>query len=296
VKAWSSTQGTARFAAGRLPAWATATSIALLVVVHPAGANQSDKAECARGAEEGQRLRAQGKLREALIAFTACASDSCPGLVRGDCGGWLAEVQSALPTVVVRASAAEDGQHELFDVEVQVDGVPLTRKLDGRALPVNPGEHHFSFASPGRVSATETVVVRVGEQHRQLAVALVSEHPLPAAPSQAPAARARLRPAARVLLIAGGAALAVSAGFGVAGWLEARSLRDSHCAPACDPDAVTSARRLLRVADISLAAGVLSLAAGLIWLRPTESSARVEITPVGGGALIGLRWGAPTPW
>jgi hypothetical protein len=272
-----------------------AALVAVLGLARPAAATQPDKAECARSAEDGQRLRGQGKLREALAAFTACAADSCPALIRGDCGGWLTEVQSALPTVVVRASAAEDAQHELYDVQVQVDGVTLTEKLDGRALPVNPGEHKLSYSAPGRVPLTETVVIRVGEQHRQLAVALVSEHPVPPPVSHAPP---RVRPLARGLLIGGGAALAVSAGFGVAGWLKARDLRDSHCAPHCDPGEVDGARHLLRVADISLAAGVLALAgaAALVWLRPAEPGPRVEVLPLAGGALVGVRWGGPAPW
>jgi hypothetical protein len=251
-----------------------------------------DKAACARSAEDGQRLRAQGKLREAREAFAVCAADGCPALIRNDCGGWLAEVQSAVPTVVVRATAAEDPQPELYDVEVKVDGAPLTSRLDGRALPVNPGERRFSFTAAGRRAVTQTVVVRVGEQHRLLAVTLPSDHPLPVPP------RSRLATAPRVLLIGGGAALAVSAGFGVAGWLKAHSLRDSGCAPTCDRGDVDSARRLLRVADVALGVGAASLAAAaaLIWARPAEPGPRVEVMPLAGGALVGLRWGGRSPW
>jgi hypothetical protein len=274
------------------PARRAAACVALALLstfASPARAAQPDKAACARSAEEGQRLHAQGKLREALAAFSTCAADACPPLIRSDCGGWLTEVRSALPTVVVRATAAEDGGHELYDVEVQVDGLPLISKLDGQALPVNPGERKFSFSAPGRMALAETVVVRVGEQHRLLAVALVSDHPLDPQPG-----RARLGTAPRVLLIAGGAALAASAGFGIAGWLKYRSLRDSQCAPGCDPGQVDSTRRLLRVADLALLGGVLSLAAaaGTIWLRPAPEAPRIGLVPLPDGALVGLRWGS----
>jgi hypothetical protein len=250
-----------------------------------------DKAACARSAEDGQRLRTQGKLREAREAFAVCAADGCPALIRNDCGGWLAEVQSAVPTVVVRATAAEDPQPELYDVEVEVDGAPLTSRLDGRALPVNPGERRFSFTAAGRRPVTQTVVVRVGEQHRLLAVTLPSDHPLPAPP------RPPLATAPRALLIGGGAALAVSAGFGVAGWLEARSLHD-RCAPTCAPGEVDGARRLLRVADVALGVGAASLAAAaaLIWARPAEPGPRVAVMPLARGALLALRWGGRSPW
>jgi hypothetical protein len=273
------------------------TVMVLASAVHaadtPPPAPVPEKAACARSAEEGQRLRSQGKLREAVAAFTTCASSACPALIRSDCGGWLAEAQSALPTVVVRATAAEDPGQELYDVQVRVDDQPLTGKLEGSALAVNPGERHFLFSAPGRLPFRETLVIRVGEQHRLIAVALLSEH---AMPPRAPPER--VGPAARVLLWTGGAALAVSAGFGVAGWLKVRSLRDSHCGPSCDPGEVDGARRLLRVADVALGVGAASLAvaAGLIWLHPREAQAGVQLVPVAGGAVVGLRWGGVPAW
>jgi hypothetical protein len=138
------------------------------------GGRSSPKAACAHAAEEGQRLRAEGKLREARESFTACAAERCPALIRSDCSGWLAEVEAAVPSVVVRAVASEQQGRELFEVEVRVDGVVLTSKLDGRELPLNPGEHHFSFSAVGRVPAEDDIVIRVGEKHRLLTVALPS--------------------------------------------------------------------------------------------------------------------------
>jgi hypothetical protein len=231
-------------------------------------------------------LRAQGKLREALASFTACASDRCPPVIRDDCRGWRAEVETAVPTVVVRATAAEDGTRELFDVQVKVDGAPLADKLDGGELPVNPGEHQFAFSAEGRVPVTETVVVRVGEKHRLLTVVL---HPTAPIEKPPPAIRPRVGTAAKVLLAVGGAALVTSAGFGTSGWLKARSLRSS-CAPGCEESEVASVRTRLRVADVSLGVGVAALAgaAWFIWGRSPE----VAVVPLPGGAMVGLRLGA----
>jgi hypothetical protein len=263
------------------------------------GAADPAKAVCARGAEEGQRLRAQGKLREARESFTACASERCPALIRSDCSGWLAEVEAAVPTVVVRASAAEDLGRELYDVEVRVDGVALSSKLDGRELPVNPGEHHFAFTAEGRAPVEDTVVIRVGEKHRLLTVALPSAHPVPApalVSKPAPPPAPRLATAAKVLLVTGSVALASAAGFGISGWLEARSLRRT-CAPGCETSQVDSARLRLRIADVSLAVGVAALAGVgvLIWTRP-DSAATVGVTPLAGGALVAVRWRSRASW
>jgi hypothetical protein len=260
------------------------------LAAEPAGA----KAACARSAEEGQRLRKLGQLREALAAFTACSADHCPALIRGDCGGWLSEVESALPTVVVRATAAEDPTQELYDVAVSVDGAALTGKLDGGALPVNPGEHRFSFVAAGRKPAEQTVVVRVGEQHRLLAVTLSSDRPPPVVVEKPPPPP-RVGTTAKVLLVVGGAGVVAAGALGTAGWLQTRSLRDSGCAPACDAGKVNGIKTLLRASDIALGAGAAALlgAAGFIWLG---SDSPVEVTPVTGGATVGLRWKGPRGW
>jgi hypothetical protein len=207
----------------------------------------------------------------------------------------MAETEAAIPTVVVRASAGEDAQRELFDVEVRVDGVVLATRLDGRALPVNPGERHFTFSASGRIAREERLVVRVGEKHRLLAVVLPPEKPeLAAVVTQPTPAPSRITTPARVLLIAGGAALATAAGFGVSGWLEVRSLRQT-CAPTCPQSDVDAARLRLRIADISLAAGVAALAGAglLIWSRP--HSPHLSLTPLPQGALLSLAVPPPSP-
>jgi hypothetical protein len=269
--------------------------VALVCLARPAQA-QPAKAQCASAAEEGQRLRAQGKLREALASFTSCASDRCPAVIRSDCSTWRAEVDGAIPTVVVRATAAEDPARELYDVRVTIDGVAATEKLDGSELPVNPGEHEVSFSAPDRVSSTDTVVVRVGEKHRMLSVSLRSTKPVVIAkpPPPVPAPRSRVTTPARILLGVGAAALATSAGFGLSGWLSARHLRNT-CKPDCDQSDVDSIHTRLRVADVSLGVGVAAVAAAgwLIWRRPHDAEPPLAFVPVRGGALLTYRAGAP---
>jgi hypothetical protein len=279
---------------GRGRAW-----VAGLVLVACLGARAASaeppKAVCAHDAEEGQRLRGQGKLREARDAFTSCASERCPALVRSDCSGWLSEVDAALPTVVVRATPAEDPTRELYDVEVQLDDVPLTSKLDGRELPVNPGEHRFRFIARDRIAAQDTLVVRSGEKHRLLTVVLPSNHPPAILVRQPAPPPPRVGLLAKVLLVGGGAALVTAAALGTSAWLDERSLR-RNCAPGCSKVDVDRVRVRLRVADASLAIGALALAgaAVAIWHRPEGTA--VSVTPVAGGALLAVGFGASPSW
>jgi hypothetical protein len=73
----------------------------------------------------------------------------------------------------------DDTGKPLVDVQVNVDGEPLARRLDGRALPVAPGPHEFSFTArvgpwPGRdVSTTEQITIAQG-QRGPIAVSLPS--------------------------------------------------------------------------------------------------------------------------
>jgi hypothetical protein len=274
---------------------ALAVGLALLA---PRAWADPPKAACAHAAEEGQRLRAESKLREARESFTACAAERCPALIRSDCSGWLAEVEAAVPTLVVRAIPAEEQGRELYEVEVRVDGVVLTSKLDGRELPVNPGEHHFAFSAPGRVPAEDDIVVRAGEKHRLLTISLpsVNPPPPPVIVKPLPAPAPRMSTGTKALLVGGGVALAGAAAFGTSGWLEERSLRRS-CAPACDQGQVDSARLRLRVADVSLLVGVAALAGAgvLYWTRP-DGNASVGVAPLAGGALVGVRFGPREPW
>jgi hypothetical protein len=271
----------------------------LVLLTARGAAADPPKAACVHAAEEGQRLRAEGKLREARESFTACAAERCPALVRSDCSGWLAEVEAAVPTVVIRAIPAEAQGRELYEVEVRVDGVVQASKLDGRELPVNPGEHHFAFGAPGRVPAEDDIVIRVGEKHRLLTVSLFLVNPPPApviVKPVSPPPEPRMGTAVKALLIGGGVVLAGGIAVGASGWLKERSLR-RNCAPACAESEVDTARLQLRIADVSMLVGAAALAgAGVLhWTRP-EGTTSVGVTPLAGGAMVGVRFGPRDTW
>ena len=61
------------------------------------------RAQCVEAYERAQYMRRESKLRGAREALLVCAQDSCPAATRGDCVPWLAEVERALPTIVIAA-------------------------------------------------------------------------------------------------------------------------------------------------------------------------------------------------
>src|SRR4051812_23133074 len=89
---------------------------------------------CATAAETAETLRHGGKLLQARERLLVCTRAVCPTIVRADCIQWLAEVDVALPALVVRARDAEG--RDVLAVRVLLDGHPWLDKLDGRAAPV----------------------------------------------------------------------------------------------------------------------------------------------------------------
>jgi hypothetical protein len=142
-----------------------------------------DKAACLDAAAQGQSLRDAHKLIEARQQLRTCAAAGCPAVVQRDCTDWLADLDKALPTVVV--TARNGAGAALVDVKVTVDGQPLLSKLDGQALPMNAGPHTFHFEGIDG-ALDQQVVVNEGEKDQKVAVVLGAA-PTPAPPAPAPA-------------------------------------------------------------------------------------------------------------
>lgn len=93
-------------------------------------ASAGDKARCLDAATKGQRLRDAHKLLDARVQLRICAAAECPAVVQSDCAHWLAEVEHALPSIVI--TARNGAGADLVEVTVSVDGQPLMSRLDGR--------------------------------------------------------------------------------------------------------------------------------------------------------------------
>jgi len=251
------------------------------------------KAACLSAYETSQVERKAGHLLQAREALAICTRDECPTLVRTDCAGWLADVDAALPSVVVQASA--DGA-ELTDVAVYVDGALVKTALDGKAIAVDPGPRAFRFVSrrAGLSPIEMPVVIREGEHYRALRVTFDTGARPPPLTESAPVPTSR--PVPITAWIFGGVAIAATASFAafaITGYERKETLR-THCAPFCDPSEVDTVQHRYFAADVSLAVAAASLGiATYFYLTRPEVPLRVGFAPLprGSGGAIRISGG-----
>ena len=246
-----------------------------------------DKAACLDAASKGQTLRNAHKLVEARDQLRICAAATCPAVVQSDCANWLADVERALPSVVLTAKNAAGVM--LVDVKVTVDGRPLASKLDGQAVPTNAGQHTFHFEGTDG-SADQQVLVTEGDKNQRIAAVLGAAAPAAAAPGAAPAdSGGSSSPWKTVGWVLGGAGI-VGLGIGtVFGVMAMSDDSSAHCNASnqCQPGPLSSARSAALVADVGIIAGGVLLAggAGLLLFGPSGGSAE---QPGASAALVPL--------
>ncbi len=220
---------------------------------------------CLSAYEQAQVARKEARLRRARQQLLLCSQRDCPKVTRTDCVPWLAEVESALPSVVITAKDA--GGREILDVAVFFDGSPLAPRLDGRSLAVDPGDHAFRLEAPGHPALEQHVTIHEAEKDRPLAFTFpwATRAPSSLAPSvdqSAARSGAGIHPGPAVYAL--GALSLVALGgftyFGLTGAHDSNTLRDT-CYPHCAPSDVSDANRELLVADISLAVALVTAAA-----------------------------------
>lgn len=270
----------------------------LVAATWAAPAWATDAAQCASAYEAAQELRAQTKLREARNQLLSCAQAQCPAFIKKDCSKWLAEVDAALPTVVLGARAK--GQ-DLVDVEVKVDGDLLAESLDGKAVPVDPGPHTFTFESAEWGKKEIRYVVKEGKKSQSIEVELAPAETGGGEPgggdtgASVSTKDASDKTLAYVLLGVGVVGLGGFAYFGLAGNAEKDDLA---CADTktCTDEELSPIEQKYLFADISLGVGVVSLGVGTYLLltsgkgaqkpAPAESAAvRFDVVPSRSGGF-----------
>jgi hypothetical protein len=254
----------------------------------PASAADSDaRKACFRSYELGQRLRRDGRMREARERLIACASDACPAGIRTDCAQWLVEVEAATPSIIIFART-EDGA-DVSELHVSVDGKHLSDRLDGKAIPLDPGRHRLRLEGRGLVPVERDLLLREREQSRSVLVEVARLADAPA-PRREPAA-------VWVLGGVGVAALGAFAFFGLRGSSAQGELDERGCKPDCPRDAVDGIRRDYLLANVGLGVGVLALgAAAYVHFSAAASGGSpspaahgtVAARPVPGGAACAL--------
>lgn len=287
--------------ANRLPFGLAVSVLAVLASASPRANADPTKDECLDANGKGQDLRRAGQFSAATDELRKCAASSCPAIVRSDCTRRLDELQKAQPTIAFEAKDSSGG--DLSAVAVTMDGEPLSDRLDGTALLVDPGEHVFAFTAAAQTPVTRKLVVTEGEKGRRESIvfgppvsALSTQEPTPPAsgPGNAPSPPSAEGPGAQkgvaIGIGAGGiAGLAVGSIFGALAaskWNTAKSECPTHT--GCSTQALhdhDGAAILATVSTVGLIAGGALVALGitLFFTAPAAESAGVALHIAPGG-------------
>jgi hypothetical protein len=266
-----------------------------------------DKPTCALAYERAQQLRFKQKLRLAREQLITCGHSSCPSVVTKDCTAWLEEVDLELASVLFRVK--DTNNKDLTEIHISMDGEPLRDQLDGVAVWIEPGTHHFHFESEASGVADVYQTLQKTDRARAIEVVLkprqadlpkreqVTTNQGEAGTTDGHAIEPSFddkkvvnRPPIELQLTGPepsrsmpGIETFVAAGIGVVAlstfaYLELKASSDAAdmrhtCAPNCPAGDVDGVRGKLVAANVSLGVGVAALGvAGLLWaLRPTSS-------------------------
>lgn len=269
------------------------------------------KEACVAANEAAQDLRQAGKLREAREKLLLCVSDACPRPVREDCVQRLDEVDTAMPTLVFEVKDANG--NDVAAAHVTMDGKPLVDRVTGAAVPIDPGQHRFTFEASGGVAhAEQTVVIREGDHERHVRVVLaaaataVTPPPRSTPPAgtpepvaEAPATGGTQRTIGLAVGAAGVVGLVVGSVFG----LVSKSTYDHALRSECggNPDACSTqgaqdgqtAHGQAMVSTVGFIAGGVLLAAGAVLYFTAPSGRAIGVAPAVGWNAAGLTVGGP---
>ena len=256
-----------------------------------ADAQPADRAACVTTYEQAQQHQKAGRLVKALEAFTGCAQDSCPSVVRQQCALALPELEQSVPSVVFDASDPEGNQ--IIDVRVDVDGALVASRLDGRAVSLDPGRHVVRFeGSAGRV-VEQTIVLLEGQRRRPVRARFDAQ------PSDSASDESGAPPYGPVPWIVAAAGVAV-AGVGlvlfVVGQNDIGDAEDLCQGRVCDDaDAVdlgNGGKTKSIAGKVLLGAGGALIAGGLVWQlagNRTPTSPNVSLSLQPNGSMLRLR-------
>jgi hypothetical protein len=227
--------------------------------------------ECIAAADEGQKLRDDGKLTAARDKFIMCAAKACPGADAKKRSEWLIDAENDTPTVTFRAFD-EQGK-ETLAVRVLIDGVAVAQSIEAKALPVDPGEHTVRFELAGGQAVEDKVLVRPGEKNRMIELSFQPKAPPPAA------AKPVVPPPAAPPPDEGGGFHVptlgwIGLGVGVAGGVmtavfaisanSAESDLRSTCAPSCASSEKSSIDTKIVLANVGLGVGIVGLGVAVV--------------------------------
>jgi hypothetical protein len=255
----------------------------------PATAADPNSMECVAASNSSVDLRRDHRLLAARAQLLVCAASSCPSDVRAECLRRLDAVKALIPTIVFEAKDAEGT--DLSAVKVTMDGQPFADRLQGTALPVDPGEHTFAFETAREPAVVMHLVVREGEKERRETVMFgtIVAPPGPRVVSEPDRGLGTQRTLAIVTAGIGAVGLGAGGVFGLM-MLSKKSDAQRVCPDICADqggvnlwnDAVSSGN----LATAFLAGGGLAIAgAAVLWFTAPSSGAPAARVGLGPGTL-----------
>jgi hypothetical protein len=257
-------------------------------------------------------------LQEAQKWFAACSQQACGTLIRRECLLSYDQISADIPTIVPVVTTVTG--EPVLDVKITMDGALLASKIDGRALPVDPGLHEFTFITHAG-SATQKIVILQGQRNRPIAMAMAAPGQQPQTNGQPRAAMAAVAaPTAPVLDVTAAEPPPFKAGppsaykdsfaadesssvtthrpiaryiatgvglLGVGGYalLTYWGRKDNdmlvQCKPDCMQSSVDHVRKIYLAANISLGVGIAALGTAT-WLYFRSSDSRQQEAAAGG--------------
>ncbi len=257
----------------------------------PSALAEDDMKQCVAAYESAQTSKKDGKYVAALEHAKYCAQPTC-GFLVNECLSLYDSLERDVPTFVFSAQNG-DGQ-ELINVTVSVDGKPLFSKIDGTALPLDPGEHLFRFEAEGLPPVEVSQVARVGDRHRLITVTLGEKAVETPASAVDPVAPSPLRDEPRGIpaLSWGLGGLGVLS-LGAFAYLRVSGVSDynnlnSSCSPRCDPGEVDDIRTKFTASYVALGvAGAAFAGATVVYFvsrgQSQEEAVQASVTPLPGG-------------
>ena len=257
-----------------------AALLALLASSPPAAADDRVQA-CIGEHVEAQLLRKQGRWIEARDRLLECSLPTCPELVREECAALTREIDSGLPSIILRALDT-NGRPSVEPV-VSIDGSAELIPIDGRPVSLDPGEHRIRFEHPDG-GAREVTLVLAEFEHDRTVLADFRSIDDRAGSSSEP------RWPKTVMLVSGGVAAAALGSFTLFA-LSGRSVQNSleRCQPNCDNQAeIDRMRSRYLIADVSLGVALVSLGIGAYaWSQqPSQATSATSASARRGGVRL----------
>jgi hypothetical protein len=147
--------------------------VALGVLASAGPSEARENRACVNAYRRGAQLAREAHFFAATEQMRLCTKLICSPALRKECMSRVDQLTLDTPSLVPEVT--DDRGRPVVDIRITMDGKPWVNRLDGRAIPVDPGQHTFTFETRGVVFAKERIVVLQGQRNRTLSAALVWE-------------------------------------------------------------------------------------------------------------------------